>query len=474
MHARHGKHLPRGLEDVSGERRDLLPREVAVEGWNIRKVGEDGGIVEHVAGPAVQGLGRAVGGAQPLHERFPVGLEAGGLGRAPPDEELDLLVDHPPCERIVVPVDAAGDLQVRGAAAHRQPDDHPVDRLAFAEAKALVEPAVQQVAHEERGEQFLGRGIEELVPGPVADGAPEIPPVCDLPAPGVRDGEPPSLDGAGGEGPEGAFGGRQRPVAVQVAHDGHGHCAGGVVAVVESAQIVGGDPPEALPVVGVGAAPPFDAELPFPEAGPDQPGRVEGGPQVAEELAGAGIHLVLDRLPPAFHHLRVHGVGRQDAGQPLDGEEAVLPRDRHVVPGVVGEGEAVELPAEALDRVLDLLLGAALAVREEHVFGEVRELLPAGRVGVGTDGDAGADRDVGRPGEVLEPDLDPVGQVMGLEVGEGVGSDRVPRRGGRPAGLPGLGPRDRGRHGGRDGRRDGGRDGGRGRVHGGQGGGWRA
>ena len=96
---------------------------------------------------------------------------------------------------------------------------------------------------------------------------------------------------------------------------------------------------------------------------------------MVEELAWPGADLVLHGLPSAVHDCRVHLVRRHDAGQPLDGEEPVFPADGDVVPGAVAVGEAVALPAQPLHGVLDLLLGPAVVVREEHVLGEVGELL---------------------------------------------------------------------------------------------------
>ncbi len=126
------------------------------------------------------------------------------------------------------------------------------------------------------------------------------------------------------------------------------------------------------------------------------------------ELARLGTDLDLDRLAPALDHLGFHGVRRQDAGQPFDGEKAVFRGDGHIVPGVVAVGDAVAPPAQSLHGVLDLLLGPAGVFREEHVLGKVRELFPARRVGVRADGDAHADRDVGRPGQALNQILTPL------------------------------------------------------------------
>ena len=204
----------------------------------------------------------------------------------------------------------------------------------------------------------------------------------------------------------------------EVAYDRDGHDRGRVVPVVEAAQILRGDALQAPPHVREGGAQPLDAELALPEIREREPARVERGHEVVEELARPGADLVLDRLPPAVHHVRVHLVRGKDAGQPLDGEQPVLPADGHVVPGVIAVGEAVAPPADPFHGVLDLLLGAAVVVGEEHVLGEVGELLLARRIRVGPHRHSRANRDVGRAGKLLEPDLDAVGEEVGLEAGE--------------------------------------------------------
>ena len=355
-----------------------------------------------------------------FHHRRAVRLEFGGIQGAG-SQELDLLVDDVRGEIEVVPVDPAAHLQVCRRTAHREAGARTVDGLALAVAEALVEAPAQQITDEERVEEVIGGCVEELVAGLVPDRGLKPPLILGAPASRVVRGDLEAVDGAGGDLAEGPFGEGERLVPVQIPDNRDRHGSGRVVPVVEPAQVRGSDPPEARPVVREGIAQALDPELPLPEVGRHEPPRGQQRGQMVEELAGAGADLVLHRLAPALHHLRLHGVRGHDPRQPLDGEEPVLPPDGDVVPGVVAVGAAVAPAAEPLHRVLDLLFGAAFVVGEQHMLGEVGELLLATGIGVGPHRDPRAYRDVGDAGQVLEPDPDAVGERVGLEAGEGVG-----------------------------------------------------
>ncbi len=107
--------------------------------------------------------------------------------------------------------------------------------------------------------------------------------------------------------------------------------------------------------------------------------------------------------------------------QPLHRIKRLLPTDPHVIEGAVRrDGRVVDTPA-FLYLALDLFLGSPRLVTEHHVLGEMCQLLLARRVSVRTERQGNADRDHRVTGQVLVPELEAVGESVGLEVGERVG-----------------------------------------------------
>ncbi len=104
--------------------------------------------------------------------------------------------------------------------------------------------------------------------------------------------------------------------------------------------------------------------------------------------------------------------------------------DSHEIEGAGrGDGGVVD-PAPFLDLAPDLLLAASGLVAEQHVLGEVRQLLLPPGVRVGTNGQGHADRDHRLLRQSPVPDLQAVVQIVDLEPREGVGgNERVGGRG---------------------------------------------
>jgi hypothetical protein len=79
--------------------------------------------------------------------------------------------------------------------------------------------------------------------------------------------------------------------SVQVADHGERHRSRHVVAVIEIGDVLRGDGLEAGPTVIVTRISGFHSELTLPEIGWQEPGRVEQGPHLFEELAWLCVDL---------------------------------------------------------------------------------------------------------------------------------------------------------------------------------------
>ena len=103
-----------------------------------------------------------------------------------------------------------------------------------------------------------------------------------------------------------------------------------------------------------------------------------------EELVDEVVRRVLDHLDLFEDHLllaldlvRRKCRTQHDVGEQVDGERQVLVEHLDVVAGVFLRGERVELPADGIDCLRDVLGRAGRGALEEHVLDEVGD--PAAR-----------------------------------------------------------------------------------------------
>ncbi len=117
------------------------------------------------------------------------------------------------------------------------------------------------------------------------------------------------------------------------------------------------------------------------------------GPEPIDQVAGFGVDLQGDGLALALDHLGIHLVWREDPIKPIQGEKRVLLADAHVIEGAIGADRRVVDTAPLLDLAFNLLFTLSRLIGEQHMLGEVGQLLLAARIGVGADGQGDADRD---------------------------------------------------------------------------------
>ena len=140
---------------------------------------------------------------------------------------------------------------------------------------------------------------------------------------------------------------------IEISYDGEGHGRGRVMAVVEALEVFRGDPLQVGPPVIASASTRLQSELPLPEISGQHPGRIQDSPHVLEELAWPRIDLQGHWLAVSIHDRRVHGVGRNDAREPFDGERTMLAADRDVVPSMIRCRDAVSAYREpAVTRIV--------------------------------------------------------------------------------------------------------------------------
>ncbi len=176
--------------------------------------------------------------------------------------------------------------------------------------------------------------------------------------------------------------------------------------MVEPTQVLGGDPIEARERVVVPGCQGLDPELPFPEPGQPQPGRIDVVcPEPVDQLARLCPDLQGDRRTLPLDDLWVHRMGRDNAVEPLQSEQGVFFADPHEIERASrGDGGVVDAAA-LFDLTLDLLLAPSWLVAEQHVLGEVRQLFFPPRVRVGANRQGHADRDHGIVTQELVPNL---------------------------------------------------------------------
>ena len=107
--------------------------------------------------------------------------------------------------------------------------------------------------------------------------------------------------------------------------------------------------------------------MPFPEVLREQ---------LVDQVVGRVLdHLDLfeDDLLLALDFIGDEGRTQDDVGEQIDGKRQVLVEHLDVVAGVFLRGEGVELPADRIDRLRDVLGGALLGAFEEHVLDEMRD-----------------------------------------------------------------------------------------------------
>ena len=105
-----------------------------------------------------------------------------------------------------------------------------------------------------------------------------------------------------------------------------------------------------------------------------------------EQLVDEVVRRVLDHLDlfedDLLLALDVVGAERRvadDVGEDVDGERQMLVEHLDVVARVFLRGERVELPADRVDRLRDVLGRSGAGALEEHVLDEVRDAAALGR-----------------------------------------------------------------------------------------------
>src|SRR5206468_8097981 len=119
-----------------------------------------------------------------------------------------------------------------------------------------------------------------------------------------------------------------------------------------------------------------------------------------EELVDEVVERVLDHLDlfddDFLLALDVLGAERRvadDIGEDVDRERQMLVEDLDVVARVLLGGEGVELPADGVDRLCNILGRAARGALEQHVLDEMRDAPALGRFVAGAPGEPYADAD---------------------------------------------------------------------------------
>jgi hypothetical protein len=85
----------------------------------------------------------------------------------------------------------------------------------------------------------------------------------------------------------------------------------------------------------------------------------------------------------------------------------MLLRNGHVLPSMIRGGESVVAATDAVDRVVDFLLGASLVIGKKDVLGQVCKLLFSARIRILSIRHTEADGDVGACGICLNQTFNP-------------------------------------------------------------------